>query len=102
MLEFGITFLIMLFAGFSVTIGVLMGRRTSVHTCHGGQHPEVHAENEAMVSGCESCAAINDCRESAHTTAATGRQWLLADSDEDKPASKNKKANSNAIKYRIP
>ena len=55
MLELLITFAIILFAGFSVTFGVFLGKRTPVHSCHG----EVEAGRQVTASKCESCQVID-------------------------------------------
>ena len=51
MLEVLITFAVILFAGFSVTFGVLIGRRKPGHGCHA----EVDAAGKVQLSKCESC-----------------------------------------------
>ena len=51
LLEVLITFAVILFAGFSVTFGVLIGRRKPGHGCHA----EFDAAGKVQLSKCESC-----------------------------------------------
>ena len=61
MLELLITFAIILFAGFSVTCGVLLGKRTPVHSCHS----EPGSHRKETLTSCDSCEVIDDSYEAA-------------------------------------
>jgi hypothetical protein len=60
LLEFFITFAVILFAGFSVTFGVLLKKRTPVHGCH----CEPEADSQKTASKCGSCQIIEARHES--------------------------------------
>ncbi len=55
MLEFFITFAVILFAGFSVTLGILLGRRTPEQGCH----CEVETGHQMTATKCGSCQIID-------------------------------------------
>ena len=55
MLEFFITFAVILFAGFSVTMGVLLGKRSPGQGCH----CEAEPGSQMKASKCGSCQIID-------------------------------------------
>ncbi|MDJ0912380.1 MAG: hypothetical protein QNI95_02365 [Desulfobacterales bacterium] len=54
LLELIITFAVMLFTAFSVTFGILIGRRTPGHTCHSA-HGEAQDDREEIFATCGAC-----------------------------------------------
>ncbi|WP_096894057.1 hypothetical protein [Candidatus Scalindua japonica] len=61
LLELLITFVIILFAGFSVTFGVLLRKQTHVHSCH----CEPGSDRKETLAKCDSCEVIDASYESA-------------------------------------
>ena len=61
MLELLITFAVILFTGFSLTFGVLLGKRTPVHSCQS----EPGSHRKETLTSCDSCEVIDASYESA-------------------------------------
>ncbi|MEE9531331.1 MAG: hypothetical protein V3W52_10080, partial [Syntrophobacteria bacterium] len=72
-----------LFAGFSLTFGVLLGKRTPVHSCH--REPKGHRKETA--SKCGSCQVIDARHESApeiSTMAGSGFRQIMMERNDGK------------------